>query len=295
MKRLIVLGIVVFLCLPLFVYAASIGGVETQGQGKFSISLDQEFVFDRDMKDKKEVWQWDPDGPGPAPLLDCSSREEVEIDKMYRTMVKVSYGVLDNFDVYLKLGTADFESKAKFVETWSSESMSDILEESQIKIKGDNAFAYGFGAKGTYDLENDWLIGVDVQYLRHKNDFKGTESWTDYDYDAAGNRIGSDSGTTSHRGKVTFQAWHIAPYIAKKLGSFLPYLGVKYSSIETKLKGTYTDPGEPSEDYKVKFRAEDHFGVFLGTDYKVSDVLTLNFEARFIDETAISFGGTYRF
>lgn len=47
---MIFLCLALLLCLPLASYAASIGGVETQGQGKFAIGLDQEFVFDRDGK-----------------------------------------------------------------------------------------------------------------------------------------------------------------------------------------------------------------------------------------------------
>ncbi len=267
MKKLILLGLVVVLCLPLAVYAASIGGVETQGQGKFAIGLDQEFVFDRDM----ELKSMDPG------IEKGELETKTEIDSMYRTMVKASYGVLENLDIFVKLGTADFKGKMDW--TWRE---GGDWEKGTMKIKGDNAFAYGFGAKGTYNLKNDWIIGCDAQYLRHKNDYKGIESWED---------SGGDSGEESFKGDVTFQEWQVAPYIAKKIGNFVPYLGVKYSDLKTKFKVTRED--DETETWKIE--ADDNFGVFLGTDYKIGENWKLNLEGRFVDETAMSVGATYRF
>ncbi len=270
MKKLILLSLITLLCLPVAVYAASIGGAETQGQGKFAIGLDQEFVFDRDMELKSI---------DPALDLDPDETFETkpEIDSVYRTMVKANYGLLENLDIYVKLGTADFKSNMDW--TWTE---AGGWETGTMKIKGDNAFAYGFGAKGTYNLKNDWIIGCDVQYLRHKNDYKGIDSWEDST---------GDSGEESFKGNVTFQEWQVAPYIAKKIGNFVPYLGVKYSDLRTKFKVTWED--DEVETWKIE--ADDNFGVFLGTDFKIGDRFSLNLEGRFIDETAMSVGATYRF
>ena len=139
MKRLILLGIVLFLCLPVAVYAASIGGAETQGQGKFAIGLNQEFVFDRDLEFDKANWDL---------VAEEVSIEKIEIDNLYRTMVKASYGLTDNLDIYLKLGAADVKAKSYSLE--GGEALAGIYD-------GKNAFAYGFGTKGTYKL-GDWLI-----------------------------------------------------------------------------------------------------------------------------------------
>ncbi len=272
MKRLIFLSLAALLCLPALVYAASIGGAETQGQGKFGIGLDQEFVFNRDAKLKNI-----------SPALDLDSDKTLEtkpeIDNMYHTMVKTSYGLSEDLDIYVKLGTADF--KASMPWTITDTAAGEWIT-GNMKTKGKSAFAYGFGAKGKYELDNDWIFGLDVQYLRHKNDYAGINSWEDSD---------GDSGVESFKGDVTFQEWHVAPYIAKKLGNFVPYLGVKYSDLRTKFKVTWED--EEVQTWKIE--ADDNIGVFLGTDYKVNDIWSLNLEGRFIDETAMSFGTTYRF
>lgn len=255
MKKLILsLGVAVFLCLPMVVYAASIGGAETQGQGKFAIGLDQEFVFDRDLEFDKANWDLAAEG--------VSSIEKIEIDKLYRTMVKTSYGLTDNLDIYLKLGVADFKAKSDY--TKSNRARTGIYD-------GKNAFAYGFGTKGTSKL-GDWLIGADLQYLRHQHD------WTPKgDFEGEGN-------------EATIQEWQVAPYVGYKIGNFVPYLGVKYSDLRAKAVWGGADAG----DWE-KGKADDNVGVFVGTDYKIGKNFSLNIEGRFVDETAMSFGATYKF
>ncbi|MCD6094095.1 MAG: outer membrane beta-barrel protein [Candidatus Omnitrophica bacterium] len=278
MKKLILLSLVTLLCMPLTVYAASIGGVETQGAGKFTLGLDQEFVFDRDTKDVSvsEIVET---------TIAATGKLKSEVDKMYRTMLKISYGLFDNLDVYVKLGMADFEAKGKKSGIWENSATGDTgIWEASTKLRGDNAFAYGFGVKGTYPLEDDWIIGCDVLYLRHKNDFKATGTLSVYD--DTGTPIPIDDPSESWKGDMTFQAWHVAPYIAKEIENFVPYFGVKYSDQRIEYK---------SEDSKIKFKANDNFGVFLGTDYKIAENWTLNLEGRFIDETAMSFATTYKF
>lgn len=279
MKKLFVLTLMFLLCLSLASYAASIGGAETQGKGKFSIGVDQEFVFDKDGKDVTRV------------VTDGTVTEDwkikTEVDKMYRTMVEASYGLLDNLDVYVRLGTAKPDYKEKVDGTWTDSAGVPPEDKGTFtgtaKYKGDNAFAYGFGMKGTYDLKNDWLVGCDVQYLRHKNDYKASSSLVVYDDNGA--QIFEEAG--EWKGKTTFYEWHVAPYVAKKLGNFVPYLGVRYSDARLEDKDEWGT--------KTKIKADNNVGVFLGTDYKLGDSWKINLEGRFIDETAMSFGATYRF
>lgn len=256
MKKLFFLSLIALICLPAAVYAASIGGADTQGQGKFGISLDQEVVFDKDLEISETSFTLGPN----------EEIKDVVIDKMYRTMVKTSYGLSDDFDIYLKLGIADLDAEENFY--FNGEC---VAEGEHI---GRNAFAYGFGFKGKHDLANDYLMGVDLQWLRHKN--KYTHTWV---------IIGGIEET--YTGKATIEEWHIAPYVAKRIENYIPYIGVKYSDLKAKLKDNTGD--------QVELEADNNFGVFLGTDYTIDDNWSLNFETRFIDETAISFGGAYRF
>ncbi len=257
MKKLIVLSLITLLCLPLAVYAASIGGAETQGKGKFAIGLDQEFVFSRDMKLDKIS------GDTAAALAAKGiTTGRIKLDKSLRTMYKVSYGLLDNLDFYVRLGFADSKTEVNY--TQAGNNYKGIYD-------SDIGFAYGCGLKGTYSLDN-WLVGVDLQYLRSRQDWTPAD-----DFEGEGD-------------KITIQEWQVSPYVGYKIGNFVPYLGVKYSDLRMKAEWGGDDSGEWE-----KAKADDNFGTFLGLDYKPSDNWTLNIEGRFIDETAMSVGATYKF
>lgn len=314
MKKLILLSLALLLCLPLAVFAASMGGVETQGQGKFAIGMDQEIGFDKDYKDlitdegysyEGELYiNGEPLDP-PVFVVGTASdyKDKINLDSMSRSLVKLSYGVLDHLDIFATLGEANFKAKVKgertLSGTWATEdpaksgTYTGILEETGT-FKGQSAFAWGLGAKGVIPFENGWFLGMQAQYLTHKNTLKckmtETESLTHTTIEGeVPGETGTDTWTGEERtwnGKATVQEWQIAPYVAKKLGNFIPYFGVKYSDQRLQYK---------DEDVKMKIKAADNFGVFLGTDFKLGDKLSLNLEGRFIDETAMSVGATYKF
>ena len=298
MKKILAVGLIAALFFPVLAYASSIGGAETQGQGKINVGYDGEYVFDRDFKEKKGSYVDDLSDEYTADSISVEWKTAVEIDEMYRNMVKISYGVLDNLDIYVKLGTADLELKQTYTESGSipDAEWAGVLEKGTSKMDADTAFAYGIGAKGTLPLSETLFLGCDIQYIRHKNDFTEKGSWTEYNYDDEGNLTSEEEYSADYKGDVTFQEWQVAPYVAAKLGNFVPYLGVKYSGAVTKIK--YASVSGDDDDYdedNVKDRADDHVGVFVGTDFKITENWKLNVEGRFVDETAVSIGLNYKF
>ncbi len=260
MKKLIVLSLVLFFCSPLAAYAASIGGAETQGQGRLAFGLDTAFIFDRELEFKEATG-----------LAANQEVKNLEMDEAYQAMLKVSYGLLEDLDVYVKLGVADYEGEA--------EGYVSGVKATDEKLSTDMDFAYGFGLKGICDLGNDWLLGYDLQYLRSKHKAKVTQTTI----------LGAIDSTEYKSGVI--QEWHIAPYVARRINNFTPYLGVRYSDVEMKLKS----PAESGWLDNIKFESDNNVGVFVGTDYKLGENLVLNLEGRFIDETAMSFACTYKF
>jgi opacity protein-like surface antigen len=255
MKKIIFLALMVLFCSPLTAYAASIGDPETQGQFKFDIGLDQEFVFVRDLELKSI-------SPPPSGGEVTNSK----VKNMYRTMLKGSFGVFDFLDIYIKLGATDYEVK---------NNIEYIGYEQDLKAKTRWGFAYGGGLKVAYVFKNGFLFGGDVQYLRHRQKIRTNIKDT----------VGSDD---TFSGKATFQEWQVAPYVGIKIGNFTPYLGVKYSDV--RIKNKFEDV-----DAMIKFKADDNVGAFVGISYKIMEKLKLNLEGRFIDETAMSFSFTYKF
>ena len=261
MKRLIFLSLAVFLCLPEAVYATSIGGPETQGKNKLGLGFDTAYVFNRDLSFKKSdnlpsTWQ----------ITDA------EANKGYEETFKISYGLLEWLDVYARLGVTIYGAKAN-VYLSGVNALSD-------KIGVQPAFAWGFGVKGSYPVANNWLVGCDLQYFRSNHDAKETEYLTS----------GGGSVSTTYKSTLV-QEWQVAPFIAYKIGSFVPYLGARYSDARINLKSPADAGWTDNNKYAAKYNA----GVFLGTDYKIGNHWKLNLEGRFVDETAFSAGATYRF
>jgi hypothetical protein len=256
MKKFLVLGLAIVLFSPQSLYAASIGGAETLGQGKLAVGFDQEFGFNRKMKYHK------------MSVTDSSNEfKDAKIKNMYRSMGKISYGVIDNIDVYAKLGAANFDFEGKQYDNGVYNSKADY--------KGKYAFAYGFGLKATHNFQDGWLVGLDAQFLNHKNNYKA--NWEDVD---------GDKGSFS--GKITTYEWHVAPYVGKKIDKFIIYAGGKYSDLRTKDKIS-------DGSWWMKTKAKHNFGVFTGLDIKMIEHVTVNVEGRFIDETAMSAGLSYKF
>ena len=263
MKKFLVLCFAFVLLVPFVSYAASIGSPETQGKGKAAVGFDSAFIFDRDLKFKSA-----------SGLSAAADVKEVEIDKGYQTMFKSSYGLLDNLDVYVKLGAADYDVDAAIYNKNTG------TKDSSEEINTDTDFAYGFGIKGKYDLNETWLIGCDLQYLmsKHKTNIAETTIAT-----------GAVESTTYNSG--TLKEWHIAPYVGYRAGNFLPYLGVRYSDVKLNMK----NPAASGWTDDHKYEADDNVGVFLGTDYKINEACSLNLEGRFIDERAVSAGINWKF
>lgn len=273
MRKIIPLILMSVLCLPLSVYAANIGGAETQGKGKFAIGLETEYVFDRELKSFSVSETID------STYLRMEAKPE--LDEMYRGMLKISYGLFDGLDIYGKVGVADFKIKDGISGSWIDEPAGEEgLLGGSFAVNSKTALVYGGGIKGNLKLGKNWLIGADVQYLRHKKKVSGPVLI--YDIADPASQLIADMD-----GKMTVQEWHFAPYMARRLGNFTPYLGVKYSDLRMKLK--YADNDSD------KFNAKDKIGVFLGTDYKLGKHFRLNLEGRFVDETAVSAGISYRF
>ncbi len=264
MTKLIILFLALLLCLPGVSYAASIGGAKTQGQGKLGISAEWSYIFNRDLKFQSAT---DRDSDYTV--------KNYEIDKGYNAIGKVSYGIFDAMDIYVKLGVADYDVKGDMLESGSKYAAD--------KYATDSDFLYGGGVKFSYEIENNWIIGADLQYLtsKHKADAES---------------VLIEGGVYSARYTSTrISEWHIAPFIAKKIGNFTPYLGGKYSDLRMKLKSPSGVKPEAGWWDNVKYKADDNFGIFIGSDIVVNDIFVVNIEGRFIDETAMSLGVSYRF
>lgn len=308
MKKMILVGIVIsFMSFATVGLAGTVGNIaETQGApGKFSIGVEYDGVFDRDLD--FDSGSYSVNVPGvpiiSEPLLDPGeSIKDAEFESN-RVFAKGTLGLHPNLDLFVKLGAADADGEFKFVEP------DDTYK---VEFDGDWDFAWGIGAKAKlYQSSSGIRIMADAQYLSYKGD-------GDVDIDGVGlatgavqiakDDFGATSATASYDAEAEIQEWHIALYVNKTIGMFSPYAGVKYSDmdaefdadIDGQVQVTVPAVGIINSPYSAKveidFEADDNFGVFLGTDiYVIPDILSFNIEGRFVDETALTLGLNWKF
>ena len=298
MKKTILVGLLmVALSLPSIGWAATVGNIaETQGAlGKFSLGLEYDGVFDRDM-DWKSGSETETvagittfTGPLPSP---GDSIDDMEVDSN-RIFLKGTLGLHPNVDIFLKLGMADGNSEGKHKEPGEPDE--------KFEFEDDWDFAWGIGAKiKIFETPGGLRFMADGQYLSYKVDGDVKVDGKDLDQVILEEfRLWDPMATFSSDSKIEIKEWQVALYVNQTFGNFSPYAGIKYSDFEIDLEidGSGQFLGDP---YFLKMEgnaeADDNFGIFLGTDiYIIPNQLSVNIEARFIDETAGTIGVNYRF
>jgi len=255
------MGMVVMTTVP--AQAASVGSPETQGRGKLATAVEWSYIFDRDLIYQKAQRPSGRDNDRPI---------NFKIDKGYNALGKVSYGVFNFMDIYIKLGVANYDFRGDVY-------VRDIKSVEE-KLSTGTSFLYGAGFKLAQELKKGWIIGCDTQYLTsdHKLDFRAIN-------------VTSGAVTIAKYFDLRMQEWQVAPYIAKKIADFTPYFGVRYSDLRLSQK----NPDDPRRWDSLIFCADCNVGVFTGIDWNFRKSFKLNVEGRFIDETAISVSAAYRF
>lgn len=296
MRRItFILMLVLFVTISLssVAMAASVGNTaDTQGGlGKFSLGLEYDGIFSRNMKVKS--------GSHKETAGDVTSEETYPFSgdsirdvkmRSNRFFLKGSAGVHQNLDLYVKLGVSDLTYKQKYLSP-------DVPTERE-KFDGDYGFAWGIGAKAKiYETSSGLRFMADTQYMRYKVD--GDYRINGIDLKDVIMDLDPSITDPAYNTKTTLQEWQIALYVNKTFGQFSPYAGMKYSDVTLKneLNINFTDSeGFLSKKFETKYRADKNIGVFAGTDINIiSNKLKLNIEGRFIDETAVTIGMNYRF
>ena len=273
MKKIMLASLVLAVGMFGTVRSASCASAPGTQPSKFSLGLEQSYIFDRDMEFPDDLWT--------APDVTIVGTK-VKVKDLGMTMLQAGYQISKNLNVYAKLGVAD--SGGGFNMTSKGPRTGGTFTEKEDYGGKNNAFAWGLGLKLCFPLKNNWIIGADAKYLTYKNDYSGKRSVRFFASD--GNLLPGLS-IDEHRnkwGSATISEWHVAPFIAKDFGKFVPYIGIKYSDMKI-------DMLQNSD----RLQATDNWGAFVGADFKFNKNFSLNLEGRFIDETAASLAANFTF
>ena len=249
-------------------FALSEGSAVSPDQGKFSVGLEYNRIFDKDLSPK-----------------DNGAYRAMHVESSDQVYVVPAYGVYqtERFKVGVlgKAGIANLKIEGE-------DAVSNIE-----KIDYDMGFLWGLGGKAAYTFENNLILTVGAQY----NEWYSDLDQANYRGQLATTFIKRASATVSD-----FQAAILFSTIFKQPGredvSYIPYIGPSVSAfnLNTGTVTYLTTGGLSRNNIQTGAHGDQHVGLILGLDVlTVSDTLRLNAELRFIVETALSLSIHYKF
>lgn len=231
-----------------------------------------------------ELWADNNIGVSAGFIFDSVSSRKIDVDsgefEMAVTAGRIGLSVIDRFNLYIDIGQAgdmelDFTDKGELI---------------QVKYEDETLWGVGLNAL-IYRWDNGLEVGAGASYR--------TADMNMEEVIIAGvihERNGSQVSAVTDGELEEIQA---AVELAWRTDYFIPYVGVKYSDIEVDAKFTV----DAQERLAVGKNSSQNVGAFVGLTItpKIdvledkSERISINIEARFIDEEAISVGASYKF
>jgi len=243
---------------PKIPYGPGTANLQESGMGPIKVGFDADWIFDKDLDGKSGV-----------------SSAESEGQKY---LLRIGYTITDRVEPYIRLGTSHLRA------SWDQNGV-------QSKVRAENGFAFGIGGKALlFDIpEHRIRFSVDGQYLYTDPGIKKV------DIDGANRTISASEFKVSE--------WQLAGIMSMEFlinndsnnpatpYSLIPYLGIAYADSKTDVKFTSSDVNYDLGDASNK----NKFIFLSGCDITAPENISLNIEARFAGETAISSGCTLKF
>jgi|GEM_PF-3287166 len=283
---------------PALASSGTVGNLaETQGEfGRFSLGLEYDRIFDRDLEWKSGTWRGTVAGTSFQSLLvgpnDVVKDEQPD---SHRIFLKGTVGLHPNLDIFMKIGLGTVRYRHEYISTTPGWNEKNVFE-------GSWDFAWGVGTKAKlYETKDGLRFMADAQYLKYRIDGRSRSNGTDLSWVIQQGLInnGHTGVTADYDSTATVSEWHWTVYANKTFGDFSPYAGIKYTDVhinnEIMMRGMAS--GAPYIMKSVeKIDGDDKLGFVFGTDYYViPGQLSLSLEGRVWAESAIAVGMNYRF
>ena len=202
---------------------------------------------------------------------------DFENDAFY--MATITYGVLNRFNVFARLGLADGGD-------WL-----DYQSGNNWKGKLESNFVWALGAKfDAINLDNGFGVVMGAQYLRY--DDRKVKDWQSQKFGQSASQLGWNTDDTIDYWQADFVLsthW--------TLGAFTPYVGAGYSWSKVNHSGQWTTNKDPRNGW-IKYEStfdSDKFSGLVGLDVALGDHFKVNVQGTFVSRTAVSLGLSYCF
>ena len=241
-------------------------------QGQFDVGLEGTVVIKQSFSDYTLNRSYSNGTSG-------SSRVGADFEDDAYYMATVTYGVLDKFNVFARLGLAD---GGKWLDYQAGNNWDAKLESN---------FVWALGAKfDTLKLDNGFGVVMGAQYLRY--DDRKVKDWQSQETGQSAGQLGWNTNDTIDYWQADFVLsthWTI--------GAFTPYVGAGYSWSKVNFNGQWThqDSRNGWIKYDSSFENSNNFSGLVGLDVDLWNHFKVNVQGTFISRTAVSLGLSYCF
>jgi hypothetical protein len=214
--------------------------------------------------------------------------------------VKVGYQGDYVYDRKMKL-YGDFHNRIDRFQIWTNQAVmtANVLDRFEVYASA-GSMTVDFwhrlnvdGKRREYESHDNWTVGGGARLLllQWGNTSLGVDGTLQYAnpfivWDALD---GVAHATGAH---VRYLDWQVGFALSYTADLFTPYIAAIYSSADARLDGVHDDVLPTTH---VKMRSRDHFGMALGCTLSSGKIFDLTFEARLIDEQAVTAAANVKF
>lgn len=184
----------------------------------------------------------------------------------------VTINFVDRLDIFGVFGSSRTNAEWRFTDA--------IGNVNQVEMETLYHFLWGVGARGILFEWGNTTLGIGGRYESCNYD----PEWLTLD----GVNI-DPSGT-----RMNWHEWQVDLDISYRIDLLTPYIGLKYSSANSKLSG-FSIPIASNGVGKNHFTNRTPVGLFIGCSLSTGKYFMLNVEGRLIDEEAVTISGDIRF
>lgn len=218
-----------------------------------------DFVFDRKME------------------LDGFGDGNIERFELYTNAGLVVLNFWERLDIYATFGSTNFD-----IHTRSGLfGLPDVLG-SFTRIETDGAFSWSVGARAVLWNWGCTTLGLDARYFRARPDIKSIV------YQGAITANPDDL-------ELHYHEWQVDLGLSHRINMLVPYIAVKWSKADVDIDGNLVIPILEATFLGRDLENRRQWGYAIGVSLIDCDIMSLNVEGRFRDESAVAVNAQIRF
>jgi hypothetical protein len=203
-------------------------------------------------------------------MAQCHAEQRKKI-REYQSLSNLgvlTFNFNDRAEIFGTLGTLSFELSQR------------PFRDSKVSYHTGSHFAWGVGGRAILAYWGDLQVALNAAYLQSNLPLSSVEV--------------NDKSYAKRHAKAEFREWQIGAGVSYRFSWFIPYLGVDFSDFRTKIEDLNSLKFLFHRNHVV-FKEAHPFGGFLGFGLSAERGFDINFEARFLNENAVSVSGDFKF